>query len=153
MKTIRSIKLSDEEDKAVQVEANRRGVTASEIVALSIRAYLGLGDDIATTLCDAVASYVATKYDPTDFQSDVTRQVFLYIRDDSRLREMYSLAVAPAGRGGDDDPKKVWALNKRIGKRICRVLHADVMGRTVKPLPSDELIKWHSYLVPGKKKK
>lgn len=143
----RSVKFDEELKNRIETAASRLGLTPSDIIILALRRYFDMKVDKATNVCQAVASYVESQIDPFNFPRDVTRSVFLWIRDDKKMMDMYREAVDDGN--GNVDEKKVWNLNKRIGKLVKQVLKASVDGRTATPLPEDELIKGHTFLVPG----
>ncbi|AXV10225.1 hypothetical protein DVS28_b0485 (plasmid) [Euzebya pacifica] len=136
--TTRSLRIPTDLDKEVTAAAEADGLTFTEYVTFALRRHLGWDDpaypDLARAVRDRLDELAADGFD-----IDITRTVFLSIRDTPTLRRLYAAAVA------QNTDKFV---NQRIGRLVKTHLGAEVIG-TSKPLPEDELIVTHSLLVPA----
>lgn len=138
--TTKSFRLPTDLADAITTQAALNGETLTEFVIAALIAHMDSGNEAgaAAQLHAAIRDHLDANY--TDgFPVDVTRHVFLHVRDTPAAKALYDQAVAQ---------QSTKAVHTRVGMLIKDHLDARVIG-TSNPLPDDELIKTHSLLVPG----
>lgn len=106
--------------RALAVLADERaralGCTFTDVVVEALSAHLGAPRNPRLALLTAVAQHVAQEYRSDFFPEDVTRSVFLHIRDTPELRALYDAAT------DDGDARAI--VNQGVGRVVALTLTA-----------------------------
>mgnify|MGYP000468797583 CR=1 FL=1 len=145
---IKSVRLPIEIIEAVEYEARQRGVTFTDVVESGLRKELNLAPNPTVALLIALKQLIEHDYpNKSRFPQDITRRIFLKLRDEPELRALYDAAIAC------DDPENLEHkrnLHRQLGLHIKRIFGAKVLRKTVPVKAPDELIRVYSLLVPAR---
>lgn len=114
---LRSVRVPAALARQADARAHTLGCTFTDIVVESLAAFLGAPRNARVALLAAVAQHVSQEYQSHSFPDDVTRLVFLHIRDTPELRALYDEAVAV-----NDDAKST--VNQSVGRLVAFALSA-----------------------------
>jgi hypothetical protein len=128
----------------VEKRAQSLGMSFTDVVVDALSAALGVRRPARTALLSAVALWVAAEY-PAGFPPDVTRLVFLHIRDNPALRSLYDEAIKDDRK--DPAGTRQAELNQTIGKALIHLLFAQPGARA--QCPPGELISSYTLLDPA----